>query len=210
METEDAREGRPLVKNRTMEIVVALFLLALAAIVIYDTRRIGIGWVEGEGPAAGYFPFYIACAMAIGAGVTLVQALTGRIADGDDTFVETGSFLRVLTVLIPAAVYVGLIGFLGIYIASAIFIITFMIFVGREPAIRSVLVGLGVTVMLYMMFEKWFLVPLPKSAPEIWAFAPPALKDGIELYLDRALSPIFAPVHAAMKDLGVFLFPNKK
>jgi hypothetical protein len=210
MQTEDAPEGRPLVKNRTMEIVVALFLLALAGIVIYDTLRLGIGWKEGEGPGAGYFPFYIACAMAIGSLVTLVQAIMGATPDGDDSFVDTVPFTRVMAVLVPSAIYVFLIGYVGIYIASVFFITLFMMFVGREPAVRSVMVGVLVPVMLYVMFEKWFLVSLPKSATEIWAFGPPALKDGIELYLDRTLSPIFKPVYDSLKTVGETLFPAKK
>ena len=43
-----------------LDIVVALLLLVVCAIVIYDSNRIGFHWIEGEGPAPGYFPFYIA------------------------------------------------------------------------------------------------------------------------------------------------------
>ena len=43
--------------NRAMEIVVALLLLGGCAIVIFDSVRLGFDWLEGEGPAPGYFPF---------------------------------------------------------------------------------------------------------------------------------------------------------
>ena len=51
-------DGRPLVSNRAAEIVVAVLLLVVCAIVIHDSNRIGFGWLEGEGPAPGFFPFY--------------------------------------------------------------------------------------------------------------------------------------------------------
>ena len=59
-----------------MEIVVALLLLGGCAIVIYDSARLGFGWREGEGPAPGYFPFWIAVIL----GVSSLVNLAGRCA----------------------------------------------------------------------------------------------------------------------------------
>ncbi|MGV2435793.1 MAG UNVERIFIED_CONTAM: hypothetical protein LVT10_13745 [Anaerolineae bacterium] len=50
---------------RSIEIAVALVLMALAAVVIADSLRIGAGWAD-DGPQAGYFPFYIGLAMLAG------------------------------------------------------------------------------------------------------------------------------------------------
>lgn len=166
MQTEDEPEGHSLVSNRTMEIVVALILLGISGVVILDTMRLGIGWIEGQGPASGYFPFYIAIALAAGSLVTLVQAILGKTDDADGSFVSGVALMRVLTVLLPSIVFVLLIEYLGIYVASAIFIAFFMATVGREGIVRSVLVGLFVPLALFMLFEKWFLVPLPKGPLE--------------------------------------------
>ncbi len=57
---DGADDGRPLFSNRAADIVVAVLLLVVCAIVIHDSNRIGFHWIEGEGPAPGYFPFYIA------------------------------------------------------------------------------------------------------------------------------------------------------
>jgi hypothetical protein len=43
---------------RWPELLVALFLMALAVLVITDSLRVGISWAD-DGPKAGYFPFYI-------------------------------------------------------------------------------------------------------------------------------------------------------
>jgi hypothetical protein len=72
----------------------------------------------------------------------------------------------VITVLLPAIAYVGAVQFLGIYAASAAFILFFMIFVGGESVIRAIAVGVAVPVFFFLMFEKWFLVPLPKGPIE--------------------------------------------
>ena len=159
-------EGRPLVSNRTMDVLVALLLLGGCAIVIYDSMRLGFSWREGEGPAPGYFPFYIAVILGVSSVINLVSALLGR--GRDQIFVSLRPFGRVLAVLIPSLVYVGLIQYLGIYAASALFIFCFMVVIGRENPFKALLVSLLVPLALFLMFEKWFLVPLPKGPLEAY------------------------------------------
>jgi putative tricarboxylic transport membrane protein len=157
-----------LVTNRTMDIVVALVLLGLSAIVIVDSTRLGFQWRDNEGPASGYFPFYIALVLALASTINLVSAVLGRTAHGSDTFVSRKAFGRVVAVLIPTIVYVALVQYLGIYVASALFIFVFMLLVGRESLLRALAVGLCVPLALFFMFEIWFLVPLPKGPVETW------------------------------------------
>jgi hypothetical protein len=173
-EKNAAGEGQALVSNRTMEIVVALLFLGGSAIVIYDCVRLGFGWQEGVGPAPGYFPFWIALIMGAASLVTLVTAVLRQ--SSDEVFVAVRPFGRVLAVLLPALVYVALIGGfslgpvavpgIGIYVASGIFILVFMIAVGRENVFKALGVSVLVPLALFFMFERWFLVPLPKGPLE--------------------------------------------
>jgi putative tricarboxylic transport membrane protein len=160
---DDADEGRALLSNRTADIVVALLLLGACGIVIYDCLRLGVGWRE-DGPAPGFFPFYVALVLGIASLVNLVSALRG--AGGGEVFVSARPFLRVLAVLVPSIIYVGLIGYIGIYAASAVFIFAFMVAIGRENVLKALAVSVLVPVALFLMFEKWFLVPLPKGPIE--------------------------------------------
>ena len=162
---EDGPVEPALVSNRTMEIVVALLFLAGAAAVIYDSVRIGHGWQEGLGPAPGYFPFYVAVVMAAAAGINLLAAALVRKGT-NGVFVSRRAFGSVLSVMLPTVAFVALIHGLGIYVAAAIFIAAFMAVAGREPVWKAALVGAGVPLALFMMFERWFLVPLPKGPLE--------------------------------------------
>ena len=164
--SEGSDDGRTLATNRAMEIVVALVLLAGSAIVISDSIRIGFGWREGEGPAPGYYPFWVAVILAVSSLVNLVSALRGSGAG--EIFVSLRPFSRVLAVLVPSLIYVALIGYIGIYVASGIFMFIFMIAMGRENPFKAIAVGSIVPIVLFFMFEKWFLVPLPKGPLEAW------------------------------------------
>ena len=172
MHDSDNSDAPSLVSNRTMDIVVALLLLGGSAIVIFDSARIGFNWRDGEGPAPGYFPFYVAVILALSSTINLVRAVLRKEKGGDESFVSKPAFGRVLSVLLPTLAYVALIGGigpipgLGIYVASAIFIAAFMMVFGGDSVVKSVLVGIAIPFVLFFMFERWFLVPLPKGPLE--------------------------------------------
>ena len=164
---EDAGSGRAVGSVRAWEIVVGALFFVFAAVVAWDSHRIGSSWAS-DGPEAGYFPFYVGVIICISAVFIIIGAL--KPAAGDAPFVTWPKLRMVLTVMVPAAVYVALIRnpvfSLGIYEASAIFIALFMRILGRYPWHRVALVSLGVVVVFFLMFEVWFKVPLPKGPIE--------------------------------------------
>jgi putative tricarboxylic transport membrane protein len=72
----------------------------------------------------------------------------------------------VLVILVPATAYVFAVWLIGIYVSSALFIALFMRLAGKYSWIRSIVVGLGVSVSAFVMFEIWFKIPLPKGPVE--------------------------------------------
>jgi hypothetical protein len=158
-------EQRPALKLRTAEIAVALFVLALGAIVVYDSLRLGIRWEEVHGPQPGYFPFYLGVLICAACAVTIVLAL--RMApERNKTFVEVGQLKLVLSVLLPSAVFVALVGGLGIYVSAVLFVALFMRWLGKYPWWKVAAVSMGHSVVLFAIFEVWFLIPLPKGPLE--------------------------------------------
>ena len=157
-------DSRPAFGVKTAEIAVALLFFALGAIVVYDSARLGARWAE-DGPQTGYFPFYVGLIICAASLVNLVTALAIR-ADKDKTFVGISQLKLVLAVLIPSAVYVALIGWIGIYVASAVFIAFFMRWLGKYPWWKTVAVSVGNSVVFFLIFEVWFKIPLPKGPLE--------------------------------------------
>lgn len=159
----DTHEGNPGgVSTTTVDAVVAILVMILGGVVIYGSRKLGSEWTS-EGPGAGYFPFYIGLILMIaGAGICF-QALTSKTKNSE-IFVDREQLGRVLSVLLPAVVYVIAIQLLGIYVSSAVYIALFMIILGKYSWIKSVAVALVVNVVFFMMFEVWFKVPLHKGS----------------------------------------------
>jgi putative tricarboxylic transport membrane protein len=163
-ESQQTADHRSVVSNRTMEIVVAVLFLVVGGIVMMDSMRIGAGWIDPDGPQAGYFPFRMGAVMSLASLVILVQAVIS--GGGSKSFVDRHALKQVLLVLLPAAVYVAAVNMIGMYVASAVFIAAFMMYMGHYKWHQSAAVGLGVAFVLFMMFEIWFLVPLPKGPLE--------------------------------------------
>jgi hypothetical protein len=160
-ETSDASGSRVLAKNCTVDTVVAAVLFVFGAVVVVEARRLGAGWTS-DGPGSGYFPFYIGLIVCISALGVIWQARAAKTRD-EGTFVNREQLGRVLSVLVPAAIYVLGIWLLGIYVASAIYIALFMIILGKYPTLKSVVLAIIVNVVFFLMFEVWFKVPLYKG-----------------------------------------------
>ena len=161
----EGQEVRAAFRRKSAEIAVAAFIFLLGAIVIADSVRLGTGWQEVHGPRPGYFPFYIGLILWVAALVNAGRAVMVRGAD-NKTFVEVGQLKLVLAVLVPTALFAGLVTWIGIYVSSILFIGFFMRWLGKYPWWKVVGVGLGTAVVIYLVFEKWFKVPLPKGPLE--------------------------------------------
>ena len=156
---EGERQG---VATNIVDAVVAVLVLIMGGVVIYGSRKLGSEWGD-DGPGAGYFPFYIGVILVISGAGVLYQALAGK-EKNTEVFVDREQLGRVLSVLVPAAIYVAAIQFIGIYVASAVYIALFMVILGKYSWLKSVIIALAVNTVFFMMFEVWFKVPLHKGS----------------------------------------------
>ena len=156
--------GRAAFSLRTAEIGIALLFIVFGALVIFDSVRQGARWLA-EGPQPGYFPFYLGVIICAASAVTLMRALL-MPAEKNRTFVERGQLKLVLSVLVPSMVYVALVGWLGIYVSAVLYIALFMRWLGKYAWWKVAAVSLGTAVVFFLIFERWFLVPLPKGPLE--------------------------------------------
>jgi putative tricarboxylic transport membrane protein len=148
--------------HRVIEMGVAVAMVAFGAIVIYGSLQVGIGW-GAEGPRSGFFPFYLGVVIIA---TSILNMLAANTLDRRKVFADWSQLRSVLSIVIPTAVYVVAVPWAGIYLCSIILISAFMKWLGRYSIAFSAAVAVGVMVSIYLLFEKWFLVPLPKGPIE--------------------------------------------
>ena len=154
---------RGTISTRTMEIAVALLIMGLGAVVMYDSWRIGARWGE-YGPQAGYFPFYVGVMIFAASAIVFLQAVFSR--KPRQPFAEPSQLKSIMTLLVPTIIYIGVVYAIGIYIDSAIYLAYFMRVLGRYPWRTIAPIAICVPAALFLLFEIWFLVPLPKGPVE--------------------------------------------
>ena len=148
--------------TRTLEIITAIFFLVIGSIVMWDSSRAGAGW-GADGPQSGYFPFYVGLLMNIASAVNLLLAFKSSRAE---SFVSRLELKLVLAIFLPCLVYIAVMQWLGLYVASVAFIAVFMRWQGKFSWLKSALTSVIVVAVLFVMFEIWFKVPLIKGPLE--------------------------------------------
>ncbi|MEO5695957.1 MAG: tripartite tricarboxylate transporter TctB family protein [Burkholderiaceae bacterium] len=157
-------DNGPAVLERGPELGVAIVLVVFALGVIADSLRVGIGWAD-DGPRSGYFPFYIGV-LLLGASATTMISTLLHWKSLDAEFAKRSQLALVISVLIPMIIYVVAVSYIGIYIASALLIGFFMRRHGKFGWAFSIGISVAVPVVFFLVFERWFLVPLAKGPIE--------------------------------------------
>ena len=97
--------------------------------------------------------------MVLCCALILLQAVRGNVSK---SFVSREQLDSVLKVLWPAVAAVALMHFIGLCRLRALH--RFLHALGRGHSWVSVLtLGIGIPVVTFLVFEKWFLVPMPKG-----------------------------------------------
>jgi putative tricarboxylic transport membrane protein len=152
------------VSTRTVDMLVSLLLLGVAALLGFDNWRTGIAW-ESDGPQAGYFPFYLSVILAAASLYGLVTSLvTG--AGAASTFVTRDQLRRVMQVFVPTLLFCVLTQWLGLYVASFLLVAGFMWIIGRIALWKSLLTAVLFALVMFVTFDIAFDVIMPKGPLE--------------------------------------------
>jgi putative tricarboxylic transport membrane protein len=148
---------------RTADIVCGVVLAVVATVVMAEGLRLGIRW-STDGPRPGFFVFYLGAALLVSAAIVVIGAVRRGAPAGP---FATGPQMRsVATVFFPAVGMVVLTNVLGLYLSGALYLAAYMRWIGRHRWITTLLVAIAIPVVTFLIFEVWFLVPLPKGPLE--------------------------------------------
>ena len=149
--------------HRAAEMAVAVLMALFACVVIAGSLQAGIGW-GAEGPKAGFFPFYVGLTILLSSIINFGTVVRER--SDQRLFAQWSQLAKVMSILVPTAVYVALIPWIGIYVASMFLIAAFMKWLGNYGWGMVAAIAIGVPLVTFLVFEQWFLLPLPKGPIE--------------------------------------------
>ena len=155
----------PVVSRFVMEIVMAFAMMLFGLTVIYGALELDIGWSDG-GPQSGYVPFYLGCILCLTALGILLQTLRDQRNTSRLAFVTRTQLKRIIQFLLPIILYIVASLFLGLYVASTLYLASVMVVQGGYGPVRSVAVGVLTSAFFFVLFEIWFRIPLLKGPLE--------------------------------------------
>ncbi|OGB95124.1 MAG: hypothetical protein A2Z31_01385 [candidate division NC10 bacterium RBG_16_65_8] len=146
---------------RMADIITAMVLAAVGVLVLADAIRLGFGWTP-DGPQAGFFPFLLGLGVVVGCAIVVVQAVQRKgVAKSEKPFIPPKALTPVILVVAPAALMVILTEFIGLYLAAALYLGTYMRLVGHYRWRLVLSLSILVPITTYLVFDKIFLIPMP-------------------------------------------------
>jgi hypothetical protein len=147
-----------MVSGRSLEAGTALLTGAFGVAAVVSSLDNGIGW-SVAGVDAGTFPFVVGLIILSGSVFNLVQGwLHAR-----EIVLRSSELKRLAMLFIPAAIYVGVIPLIGIYLGSAIYVFGVLAQHKRGAFIFSGLAAIVTALALYLIFELTFQISLPRG-----------------------------------------------
>ena len=148
---------------RKADIVVALGLMLIGFLAIGDSIRIGFGWGM-SGPEAGFFPFYMGLGIVICTFFIVLRGIKIFKKEGSGKpLIMEGGLSQILWVLIPAIGMVLLTELIGLHSATVVYLAFYMGVVGKMHWGKVILLSILVPLVIYIIFDKLFLIPLPEG-----------------------------------------------
>jgi hypothetical protein len=150
---------------RRADIYVALGLMVIGLLVIGDAIRLGFGWGM-SGPEAGFFPFYMGLGVVICTFFIVLRAIRLYRKEGSGKpLIKAGGLPQILRVLLPAIGMVLLTELIGLHLSTVLYLIFYMGVIGKTPWLKTVAISILVPLVVFILFDKIFLIPLPEG---IW------------------------------------------
>ena len=152
---------------RRAEITTAGVLAALSIYLMVKSAELDVGYIKGEGPGGGAWPFWLAAVMLVCTGVIAFNwwRRSSPPSQSTEPFLDGYAIRMLITVGGGLIVFVALTHIISMYGAMAVFLFYSLRFLGKH----SWTLTLGMTILMptvfFIFFEALMRVTLPKGMP---------------------------------------------
>ena len=147
---------------------MALVLGVLSAYLMVKSAELPIGWIPGEGPGGGAFPFWLSAGMLVCCVCITLRWLLRQspVSRSSEPYVIPAARATIMAVIVALTLMIGSIHIIGIYFAIPLFLLYYVRVVGRHNWLLSLGVSVSAPVISFFFFEIALLITLPKGYSE--------------------------------------------
>lgn len=155
--------------TRTAELLMAgaLLLFSLGLMWSVYSDGLSIGWIDGRGPGAGVWPFWLSLGMALTCVWTIIRWFRRSTPESNNKgpYIDPESLGLVLVSVVSLTALIVLVEIVGSYIAISLFLGFYMRVVGKHSWKMVISFMIGGPIFIYFLFEWQLSKYLPKGLP---------------------------------------------
>ncbi len=150
---------------RLGEIVTAGVLALLSIYMMYKSTDLGFGYVRGEGPQGGFWPFWLAAIMLACTGWIAMNWYfrTSPPSQSDEPALDAYGWKMLLLVGGGIVGFVALINVISMYGAIAAFLLYYVRFLGRHSWLLTLILVICLPIGFFFFFEGVMMITMPKG-----------------------------------------------
>ena len=153
---------------RKAELIMAIVMAVFSVYLMVKSAELEIGWVEGEGPGGGAWPFWLSAIMLISCIWIIIRLYlkSSPISRMTEPFMDSHAIRSFVMVAGPLTICIGLIHIIGMYFSVPLFMIYYLRILGRHSWPLTLSVSLATPVISFFFFDIAIRIVLPKGYTE--------------------------------------------
>ncbi len=153
---------------RWADLVMALIMAAFSVYLMVKSAELPYGWIPGEGPGGGAFPFWLAAGMLACCGWVIVRwaMRISPVSRSTETYMDRQTVKLFALGAGSLTAMIGAIHIVGIYGSVPLFLIFYMRVMGRHRWPVTGAVAVATPIVTFFFFEIALNITLPKGFTE--------------------------------------------
>ncbi len=155
---------------RMAELVMAVVMAVFSLYLMWKSAELPIGWIPGEGPGGGAWPFWLATGMLLCC-IAIVYRWAKRLTPesrSEEVYMDSRALKLFLLNAGALAAMIGLFHIVGAYGAIPAFLIFYLRFMGGHSWRLTGTFAVVTPVITFLFFEIALQKTLPKGVTDPW------------------------------------------
>ena len=155
---------------RMAELVMGVFMGAFSLYLMWKSAELPIGWIPGEGPGGGAWPFWLAVGMLVCC-LAIIYRWAKKLtpeSQSEEVYMDSRALKLFLLNVGALTTMIGLFHIAGAYGAIPLFLIFYLRFLGGHSWMLTGTFAFFTPVATFLFFEIALQKTLPKGFTDPW------------------------------------------
>lgn len=150
---------------RRAEIITASVLALFSIYLMWKSTELNVGYIRGEGPGGGAWPFWLSGVMLVCTLMIVVRAVRRKTvpSQSDEPFLD--NYGKKMLMLVGGGLlgFIALIDIVSMYGAMFFFLLYYLGFLGRHTWRLTITLSVLLPIGFFFFFEALMRISLPKG-----------------------------------------------